>query len=602
VTSVSYDKRPETPVPGTSGEAWRGWPAVLAALRDAIEHLRASRERVVVAVECATGLLPEVRASLSRELLADAWFDISEAWVEPARWEAHVAPWLGGDDPLFGFLSPLTIDSLLDPLRLDHLASRVTAVRGVVVVFGTGASRIARPDLLVWADMPRWEGQLRQRAGRVDNLGIRNAAAKASLQYKRAYFVDWRIVDRIRRETLGRWDFLLDSSREDDPRLVTGDALRRGLHHVARRPFRLVPYFDPAPWGGSWMQWICGLDPDVPNFGWCFDCVPEENSLLLRFGSVTVEMPSINLVFNRPLELLGPAVYAIFGAEFPIRFDFLDTMGGGNLSLQVHPLTEYIQRTFGVAYTQDESYYVMDAGPEACVYLGLKTGVDRNAMLAELAEAERGGRPFDAARHVIRWPARKHDHFLIPGGTVHGSGADAMVLEISATPYIFTFKLWDWGRIGLDGAPRPINLTHGAANIQWERQTDWVRENLVNLIHPLSSGDGWREERTGLHELEFLETRRHWFTGTVPHETGGTVQVLNLVEGAEAIAESPDGAFDPFVVHYAETFVVPAAVGAYTIGPHGPARECATIKAFVRDPLPASAVAAHRSPTGTAKR
>jgi hypothetical protein len=587
---VSYDKHPETPVPGTSGQAWRGWPAVIAALRESIARVRNGRERVVVAVECAAGLLPEVGASLAQGLGAGAWFDASDAWVDPAEWEARAAPYLGGDDPLFGFLSPLTIDSLLDPGGVIHLASQAAAAHGMVVVFGTGASRIARPDLLVWADMPRRECQLRQRAGRVNNLGVGNAGEKASLQYKRAYFVDWRVVDRIRQETLGRWDFLLDSTREGDPRLVSGDSLRRGLDHVARRPFRLVPYFDPAPWGGQWMQQICGLDPDVPNFGWCFDCVPEENSLVLRFGDVAVEMPSINLVFHRPAELLGPAVYDRFGAEFPIRFDFLDTMGGGNLSLQVHPLTDYIHRTFGMAYTQDESYYLLDAGPRASVFLGLKTGVDREAMLAELAEAERGGRQFDAERHVNRWPARRHDHFLIPGGTVHCSGADAMVLEISATPYIFTFKLWDWGRVGLDGLPRPINLAHGAASIQWDRQTEWVRENLLNRSVSAGSGSGWREERTGLHELEFLETRRHWFTGAAPHHTGGTVHVLNLVEGDEAIVESPDEAFEAFLVHYAETFVVPAVVGAYTIRPHGTAPECATIKAFVRDPLPASAL------------
>ena len=159
-----------------------------------------------------------------------------------------------------------------------------------------------------------------------------------------------------------------------------------------------------------------------------------------------------------------------------------------------------------------------------------------------------------------------------------------MVLEISATPYIFTFKLWDWGRLGLDGAPRPINLGHGRASLRAERDTDWVRENLINRVEPLGGGPGWREERTGLHALEFIETRRHWFTGVVPHDTHGTLNVLNLVEGAEAVVESPSGAFAPFVVHYAETFIVPAAVGAYTVRPHGPAagRECATLKAFVR--------------------
>ncbi len=62
------------------------------------------------------------------------------------------------------------------------------------------------------------------------------------------------------------------------------------------------------------------------------------------------------------------------------------------------------------------------------------------------------------------------------------------------------------------------------------------------------------------------------------------MNVLNLVEGREAVVESPTGAFAPFVVHYAETFIVPAAVGSYTIRPHGEAvgTECATMKAFVR--------------------
>jgi hypothetical protein len=160
-----------------------------------------------------------------------------------------------------------------------------------------------------------------------------------------------------------------------------------------------------------------------------------------------------------------------------------------------------------------------------------------------------------------------------------------MVLEISATPYIFTFKLWDWDRLGLDGKPRPVHLEHGKRNIQWDRTTGWVERNLVNRIEETARGDGWVEERTGLHELEFIETRRHWFTGTVPHHTNGGVQVLNLVEGEEAVVESPEGAFPPFVVRYAETFIVPASVGAYTIRPASPSggRRLATIKAYVRD-------------------
>jgi hypothetical protein len=62
------------------------------------------------------------------------------------------------------------------------------------------------------------------------------------------------------------------------------------------------------------------------------------------------------------------------------------------------------------------------------------------------------------------------------------------------------------------------------------------------------------------------------------------LNVLNLCQGEEAIVESPGKQFPPLIVHFAETFIVPAAVGDYTIRPHGPSegKPCATIKAFVR--------------------
>jgi hypothetical protein len=247
-------------------------------------------------------------------------------------------------------------------------------------------------------------------------------------------------------------------------------------------------------------------------------------------------------------------------------------------------LTGYIREQFGLSYTQDESYYILDAAPDSSVYLGLKNGVDPSRMVAGLKAAQQSVAPFPAEIYVNAWPARQHDHFLIPAGTIHCSGRNTVVLEISATPYIFTFKLWDWGRMGLDGEPRPIHLDHGIRNVQWNRTAEWVQRELINRVEPVALGEGWREERTGLHALEFIETRRHWFTGPAPHDTRGTVNVLNLVQGDEAVVESPAGAFEPFTVHYAETFIVPAAVGAYIVRPARPTiAPMATIKAFVRE-------------------
>jgi hypothetical protein len=579
--SSNYDQFPYADIP-IFGAAWRGWDDICRHLGGEIK----ARPGCVIAVECYTGLHnSEVAGKLRHALDADSWVSTEEVFLPVSEIEARLAPYLGGDDPLFGFLSPLTLDSFLDASKLAALRQRIAATEGPIVVYGTGALLCCEPDLIVYADMPRWEGQLRQRRGEVSNLGVTNQGLKASLQYKQSFFVDWRVCDRLKQATLARWDFLLDTTVPGDPKLVTGDALRAGLDLTAQRPFRVVPFFDPAPWGGQWMKEVCGLDPSAVNYGWCFDCVPEENSLCLRFGEITVEMPALNLVFYRPLALLGEAVFREFGPEFPIRFDLLDTIGGGNLSLQVHPPALYARDHFGLHYTQDESYYILDAGAGASVFLGFSTPVDALPLLAALEAAQEGGKAPDIDKFVAHWPAQRHDHFLIPAGTIHCSGAETVVLEISATPYIFTFKLWDWGRRGLDGLPRPINLRRGRESLEAERDTDWTKNNLINQVTPLAQGEEWREERTGLHDSEFIETRRHWFTGPVPHDTRGTVHVLNLVAGAEAIVESPSHVFSPFIVHYAETFILPAAVGHYTIRPHGAAigTECATVQAFVRE-------------------
>jgi mannose-6-phosphate isomerase class I len=488
------------------------------------------------------------------------------------------------DDRVFGVMSHFTLDEFYDSANLAALADGIGSAARPTVVVGWGAALVpVTHHALVLGDLARWEIQRRLRAG-APNWRSSNFDADNLRKYKRGFFVEWRIADRHKRTLFERIDFLLDTNSSKSG-LITGEAFRNAMAIATSGPFRVVPFFDPGVWGGQWMKNALDLDRSPANYAWCFDCVPEENSLLLEDSDGNlVELPAIDLVLMRPRELLGPKTFARFGAEFPIRFDFLDTMGGGELSLQVHPLTDYIQDTFGMHYTQDESYYLLDCDDQAVIYLGLKTGINSDDMMRSLREAADGGDPFPAADFINRIPVKKHDHFSIPAGTVHCSGANSMVLEISATPFIFTFKLWDWGRVGTDGIPRPINLRHGEKNIQWDRDTEWVKRNLVDQMTVISEDVEVREERTGLHELEFIEVRRHWFGTESHHDTEGTVNVLNLVEGDEVEIASPTDAFSPYTIHYAETFIVPADVGPYVVRRTSASRSerFATVKAYVR--------------------
>ena len=570
----NYDKYPATVV--ENGYILTGWNEILAVL---------SQGEKVLAVDLYTGVLEDEVIGQLKKLQPALLIDTRQL-MKPEEEILEMTSRFMTDDVLFGYLSNLRLEDYFDISRLEEARRQIGEENGKVIVVGTGAGWVTQgmETTLVYADMARWEIQQRFRRHEVKALGVDNRAEAPSLQYKRGYFNDWNVCDRYKDGLFARVDYWLDTNKAGEPKMIDGKTFMQGIENTVAKPFRVVPFFDPAPWGGQWMKEVCDLNREEVNFGWCFDCVPEENSLLFNIEGVLFELPSNDLVLLKSRELLGAPVEARFGKNFPIRFDFLDTMGGGNLSLQVHPTTQFVHDNFGIHYTQDESYYLLDAEENASVYLGLRKGIRKEEMAEDLRKAQNGNFVFDAEKYVNKFPAKKHDHFLIPGGTVHCSGAGGMVLEISSTPNLFTFKMWDWQRLGLDGKPRPINVERGLKVIDWERDMDFVNAQLRNQTKEVASGDGWVEEHTGLHEIECIETRRHWFKKPVTHCTNRSVNVLNLVEGDEVTVSSPVDAFEPFVVHYAETFIIPACVGEYTITP-GNAEEgktYATIKAYVR--------------------
>lgn len=571
-----YDKYPETVISGFDGEASAGWQQIQERLRSAMVGNK------ILTADCYPGvceeeLLPALKEAVDPEIiiLTETLFYDGETLTE------MMEPFLT-EDRVRGKMYFGTLDAFIDQEKLEEARKLVQTARGRVLIYGFGAALVSEGDVMVYADMARWEIQLRYRQG-MPNYKQENYGEDILKKIKRGFFVEWRIADRHKKKLYDKLDFYLDTNTKGQPAMVSGQAFLAGLRELTKRPFRLVPYFDPGVWGGQWMKEVCGLDSAQPNYAWSFDGVPEENSLYLRFGDVRIETPAMNLTQYAPREFIGQKNFSRFGAEFPIRFDFLDTMEGQNLSLQVHPLTDYIHNKFGMSYTQDESYYILDAGEDGGVYLGLKEGISPEAMIEDLEIAQKGEVCFPAEKYVNRFPAKKHDHFLIPAGTVHCSSKNCMVLEISATPYIFTFKLWDWDRVGLDGIPRPIHIEDGKQVIQFDRDTAWVKENLVNHFETIREEPHLKEVKTGLHQLEFIET--HVFTTDEAMEfwSDREVAMCNLVEGESAVIESVAGSFAPYVIHYAETFVIPADAGDVRIRPEKPGESIKVLRANVRN-------------------
>ncbi|MEG0274981.1 MAG: class I mannose-6-phosphate isomerase [Longicatena sp.] len=563
------------------GHAWEGYKNILEKIQRDIND---KGNDVVVVIDYYHGTREkEIYKNLIEPLKATLTMRCEDAKL-PETILSKVLEHELSDDRVFGVLSTRTMADFYDCEKVKAIKGKIASTKGIRVLYGVGASFITKGDILIYGDLSRWEIQLRYRSKELDNWGVGNYDEDILRKYKRGYFVEWRVMDRHKVSIFDEIDYIMETNVKNEPKMMSKGAFDVTLDTFAKQPFRLVPYFDEGIWGGRWMEEVCDLKRRENNYAWCFDGVPEENAIRATVSGVTLELPAMDLVKRKPIEVLGKKVFSRFGAEFPIRFDFLDTMGGGNLSLQVHPLSEYIQQNFGMHYTQDESYYILDARDGACVYLGVKDGVKEEELIPALVKSQDGKTGFDDKKFINCYPIKKHDHILIPAGTIHCSGSEAMVLEISATPYIFTMKLWDWGRVGLDGLPRPINVERGAASIQYDRTTKWCKDNLINNIQTLKDDEDVRVERTGLHEWEFIETRRYWFKKRLVFSCDESVNMLNLIEGEEALITSCDESFEPFIVHYAETFILPEQVKEYAIEPYGKSlgKEIAVIKASVR--------------------
>jgi mannose-6-phosphate isomerase class I len=505
------------------------------------------------------------------------WLDVSEALRPEAEIEQLLAPFLGGNDPLFGTRNTRPLADFFLPERLAGLARRADSGKRTIL-YGTGAALAASQGLLVYLDVPKNEIQFRVRAGAVTNLGARSPADPKPA-YKRFYFADWPALRAHQAGLLPRLDLIVDSQRPDEPALMCGAGLRAGLAKAARSWIRVRPWFEPGPWGGQWMKkHFPGLSPEAPNLAWSFEMISPENGLAFESNGRLLEVAFDFLMAQDHAAVLGDFAPR-FGREFPIRFDYLDTFDGGNLSVQCHPRPEQAWRNFGERFTQDETYYLTDCAPGAQVFLGFQPGVAPAAFERALQTSYHEAQPLQVEDFVQTHPSQKHGLYLIPNGTIHCSGRNNLVLEISATPYIFTFKMYDWQRLELDSHPRPLNIERAMASLYFDRQGKRVPREFLSQPRPLARGAGWALIHLPTHADHFYDVHRFDFSTAVEARTGGSPHVLNVVEGPSVLLETP--ANPPQRFAFGETFIVPAATKTYRLC-SDTGRPIKVVKAFLK--------------------
>ena len=520
------------------------------------------------------------KAALQKALPADLRLQIIDTndWFLPEdQINALLQPYLGTDDSIWGTRCDKV---LIDFLDRDKIAgSRLDPSADLHIVMGPGASLLGWDAPLLYFDLPKNELQYRMRAGSITNLGAQYPG-NGTQMYKRFYFVDWVVLNAHKKAMADRITIIVDVQRPDAVTWMYFKGTRQALETMSRNVFRARPWFEPGAWGGQWIKdHIDGVNEAEINYAWSFELITPENGLLLESDGRLLEISFDFLMYTQAEAVLGEAHAARFGDQFPIRFDFLDTIEGGNLSIQCHPSPSYIREHFGETFTQDETYYIMDAEKDAGVYLGFQEDIDASAFRQTLEKSQSENTPVAIEAYVQRFAAHKHDFFLIPNGTVHSAAAGNLVLEISATPYIFTFKMYDWLRLDLNGDPRPINIAHAFNNLNFERKGDRVQKELIARPEVLQSGPGWQQIHLPTHRAHFYDVHRYTFTDKVVIQTDGSCQVLMLVEGTSLLVHTQNGMTQRY--HYAETFVVPAAAETYTLTNEGD-RPATVVKAFLK--------------------
>lgn len=503
------------------------------------------------------------------------WINTADYFKSAAEINQMVLPYLGTQDSVWGKKTGLNLRDFY-----THNAEKFKAGNNndLTIIIGPGAAMFNDDAGVIYIDLPKNELQLRMRAGSITNLGNDHTESPSQM-YKRFYFVDWVVLNEYKKKILNRIDVIADGQWRDTLNWMLKKDLKTALHHLGQNVFRVRPWFEPGAWGGQWLkQKISGINKDEVNYAWSFELIVPENGIVFESDGYLLEVSFDFLMFSERDAVLGKHAER-FGDEFPVRFDFLDTWKGGNLSIQCHPSLSYIQKNFGETITQDETYYILDCTDNASVYLGFQEDIDPSLFRKELEESRDYGKEVMVSKHIQCHQAHKHDLYLIPNGTVHSAGAGNLVLEISATPYIFTFKMYDWLRLDLNGEPRAINIEHAFNNLRFERKGDTVTKELISKPAVIKKGQDWELVHLPTHSEHFYDVHRIEFDSAITIGTEGSFHVLMLVEGTSISVRTQDGRETVF--HYAETFVIPAAAKSYALVNTGDAR-AKVIKAFIK--------------------
>ena len=305
---------------------------------------------------------------------------------------------------------------------------------------------------------------------------------------------------------------------------------------------KLKPFIANYIWGGHRLCPVYGLDGEtIAAEAWVFSAHPD--------GPSTVDSGECRGSSLREyLAELGDGVFGSgarlepgFGA--PILCKFIDA--ARTLSIQVHP-DDAFARKHENSPGKSEMWYILDAEPGAFIYYGLRRDVTRE----ELARSMEDGSVTELLNKVYVKPG---DAFFIPAGTIHAIGAGIFICEIQQSSNI-TYRMYDFGRLGADGKPRPLHIEKAAACAK-------ITASGVSQEKKAIPCDGAGAEL--LAECEYFRAVRYTVGKGGRTALDAAESFLSvIVTGGSGRLETPEAGFD---LGFGDSFFVPAGTGEVTV-------------------------------------
>lgn len=494
------------------------------------------------------------------------------------------------DDPAFGWVNTEgVLQDVMDAARIDALRKRLAQAKKdkapdaiFVVGYGADISELDELyDLRVYFDFTMqpmlwqmWDGKL---------VPFGQSEADKNFYWKKYYYCDFYLLYRHKKFAMQQMDYYVDAVQADNLKMVPREPYDVMIAELVKQPIKQVKIMQPGPWGAYRYHdlWeVPGLECNAWN-----ELAGIELSILIDVGLPdTINIPAQNIMIPHPVQMVGEYVNSQYPDLMPLQV-WLDDgwfpepvpFERSSMPIHDHPSTDYVRKHFNEPLGRYETYYIVEAYPNATTWMGYKDDADLEAWERKCREVEpkRGPIP-EWQDYVRRWDTNVGDLFLIPPGTTHGHGGNQMILEMDTGPSVcgteYSFFTFDFGRNTWDdksktmtAPPMRLHVDHSFDNQKWRRES-YVKQHLrARPIVQDWNSDFTYDQYTSIDEMPF-HIERLIFTRRAEYDTKGKyfmIATLAESEGSTITIRSKTNPHYQTKIEYLQSCLIPAGLGEF---------------------------------------